>query len=86
MLNKAELEIKINAALEQLRPYLHEDGGDMELVEITNEGVARVRLLGACSDCSMSLMTLKAGLEESVKKACPEITAVEAVNMPSFAK
>lgn len=86
MLNKAELELKINAALEQLRPYLHEDGGDMELVEVTDEGIARVRLLGACSDCSMSLMTLKAGLEESVKKACPEIIAVEAVNMPSFAK
>lgn len=86
ILNKAELEIKINNALEQLRPYLNEDGGDMELVEITDEGVARVRLLGACSDCSMSMMTLKAGLEESVKKAAPEIIAVEAVNMPAFVK
>ncbi len=84
-LNIPELEIKVNAAIEQLRPYLHEDGGDMELVEITPEGVARVRLLGACSDCSMSLMTLKAGLEESVKNAAPEIVSVEAVNMPSLA-
>jgi len=83
-LNIPELEIKVNAAIEQLRPYLHEDGGDMELVEITNEGVAKVRLMGACSDCSMSLMTLKAGLEESVKKAAPEIVSVEAVNMPSL--
>ena len=83
-LNIPELEIKVNAAIDQLRPYLQEDGGDMELVEISQEGIARVRLLGACSDCSMSMMTLKAGLEEAVKKAAPEIVAVEAVNMPSL--
>lgn len=84
VLNKAELTVKINESLEQLRPFLVADGGDMELVEITDEGVARVRLLGACSDCSMSLMTLKAGLEEAVKKVAPEIISVEAVNLPSF--
>jgi Fe-S cluster biogenesis protein NfuA len=84
-LNKEELSVKINMCLEQLRPFLKDDGGDMELVEITDEGVARVRLLGACSDCSMSLMTLKAGLEDAVKKVAPEIIAVEAVNLPTFA-
>jgi len=83
-LNKAELTVKINEALEQLRPYLKEDGGDMELVNITDEGVAQVKLLGACSDCSMSVMTLKAGLEAQVKKVAPEIIAVEAVNMDEF--
>lgn len=83
-LDKKKLEIQINHTLDQLRPFLHADGGDMELVEITDEGVARVKLLGACSDCSMSLMTLKAGLEEAVKKVSPEITAVEAINMPVF--
>jgi Fe-S cluster biogenesis protein NfuA len=57
----------------------------MELVEITDDGIVRVRLMGACSDCSMSLMTLKAGLEEAVKKIAPEIKSVEAVNMPDFA-
>lgn len=81
MLNKAELSEKVNQSLEQLRPFLNADGGDMELVEITDEGVAKVRLLGACSDCSMSLMTLKAGLEEAVKKIAPEIIAVEAVTL-----
>lgn len=86
MLNKKELEEKINASLEQLRPFLNADGGDMELVEITDDAIARVRLLGACSDCSMSMMTLKAGLEEAVKKVAPEIKAVEAVNLPSFAE
>ena len=82
--DKAILEFKVNEALEQLRPYLKEDGGDMELVEITDEGVARVLLLGACSGCSMSAMTLKAGLEEAVRKVAPEIIRVEAVD-PSFA-
>lgn len=80
-----DLTIKINNSLDGLRPFLKADGGDMELVEITPEGIARVRLLGACSDCSMSLMTLKAGLEEAVKKVAPEILAVEAVNLPDFA-
>jgi Fe-S cluster biogenesis protein NfuA len=83
-LNKEELAIKINESLEELRPHLKADGGDMELVEITDEGIARVRLLGACSDCSMSLMTIKAGLEEAVKKVAPEIIAVEAINMPTL--
>ena len=83
-LNKEELAIKINESLEELRPHLKADGGDMELVEITDGGIVRVRLLGACSDCSMSLMTIKAGLEEAIKKIAPEIIAVEAINMPTL--
>ena len=83
--NKEELVKKVEEALEQLRPFLHADGGDMELVEITDDAIVKVKLMGACSDCSMSLMTLKAGLEEAIKKAAPEIKAVEAVNLPTFA-
>ena len=79
VLDTHDLTEKINQSLEELRPHLHADGGDMELVEITDEGVAKVRLLGACSDCSMSVMTIKAGLEEAVKKVAPEIRAVEAI-------
>jgi Fe-S cluster biogenesis protein NfuA len=74
-----ELIKKVNMAIEQLRPFLHADGGDVEFVEITDEKVVRVRLLGACSDCSMSMMTLKAGLEDAVRKMAPEIQSVEAV-------
>jgi Fe-S cluster biogenesis protein NfuA len=84
VLNKEELTKKINTAIEQLRPFLNADGGDMELVEITDEAIVKVRLLGACSDCSMSLMTLKAGIEEAIKKVAPEVHSVEAVNMPSL--
>jgi Fe-S cluster biogenesis protein NfuA len=84
-LDKAELTDKINLSLDQLRPFLHADGGDMELVEITDDGIVMVRLLGACSDCSMSMMTLKAGVEEAVMKIAPEIKGVQAVNLPDFA-
>jgi Fe-S cluster biogenesis protein NfuA len=84
ILDKADLTIKINDALEQLRPFLKADGGDIELVEITDDAVVRVRLMGACSDCSMSMMTLKAGVEEAVKKAAPMIVSVEAVNLHSL--
>ncbi len=78
-INKKDIEEKVLVAMDQLRPFLHADGGDMELVEITDEAVVVVRLLGACSDCSMSMMTLKAGLEESVKKAAPEVKSVVAL-------
>ena len=74
------LKKKVNEALDQLRPFLEQDGGDMELVEITEDKIVRVRLLGACRDCSMSIMTLKAGLEEAVKKVAPEVLRVEAVD------
>ena len=70
---------KVLIAMEQLRPFLHADGGDMELVELTDDNIVKVRMLGACGDCSMSSMTLKAGLEEALKIVAPEIQAVEAV-------
>jgi Fe-S cluster biogenesis protein NfuA len=66
----------VNASIEQLRPFLHDDGGDMELIDITDEGIVRVKLLGACSSCSMSVMTLKAGLEEALLKVTPQIKGV----------
>lgn len=79
-IDKTEVSKIIEDTLTQLRPFLEADGGDMELVEITNEGVVKVKLLGACSNCSMSSMTLKAGVEEAVKKAVPQIKSVEAIN------
>ncbi len=73
------LNEKVEFALEQLRPYLKSDGGDMELVEITDEKIVKVKLLGACKTCTMSNMTLKAGLEEALKNSAPEIRGVIAV-------
>ncbi len=84
-IDKKNIEQKVLASLEQLRPFLHKDGGDMELVEIRDDATVVVRLLGSCKDCSMSLMTLKAGLEEAVKKVAPEVKSVVAINMPEMA-
>lgn len=77
-------EKKVLQAIEQLRPFLNADGGDMELIEVKEDGVVLVKLLGACSDCSMSPMTLKAGLEEALKKEAPEVVSVEAVDLAEF--
>jgi Fe-S cluster biogenesis protein NfuA len=74
-----EILNKVNYALDQLRPFLEADGGDIELIDISDDFIARVKLLGACSSCSMSEMTLKAGVEEALKKAVPEIRYVESV-------
>jgi len=73
---------KVEDALQVIRPYLEADGGDVKLLEI-NGGVATLELLGACGSCPMSTMTLKAGVEEAIKRAVPEITAVDAVNITS---
>lgn len=70
---------RVEAAIEEIRPFLLADGGDIELVEITNENIARVKLLGSCKSCSMSAMTLKSGVEESIRKAVPEIVSVESI-------
>jgi Fe-S cluster biogenesis protein NfuA len=70
---------KIEAALEQVRPFLKADGGDISLVEITDDNIVRVKLHGACQGCSISHITMKAGVEEAIKNAVPEIITVEAV-------
>lgn len=74
----ASLKTRIEQVLERLRPALQADGGDVELVDVDGS-VARVKMLGACGGCPMSMMTLKAGIEAALVDAVPEITAVEAV-------
>ena len=63
---KASLLQKVNATLERVRPYLQSDGGDIELVELTDDYRVRVRLMGACSGCPFSMQTLKAGVEQAL--------------------
>lgn len=75
------LRDKIEEALNTIRPYLETDGGNVSIEEITDDNVVKLRLLGSCGSCPMSIMTLKAGIEQAVKKAVPEITAVEALNL-----
>jgi len=75
------LEERLNNALATIRPYLEADGGDVKVVGLTKDMVLQIELLGTCSSCSMSAMTLKAGVEQAVLKAVPEINAVEAINL-----
>jgi Fe-S cluster biogenesis protein NfuA len=72
---------QVEAALDTIRPYLLTDGGNVSVEEITPEHVVRLKLLGSCGSCPMSIMTLKAGIEEAIKKAVPEITGIEALNL-----
>jgi Fe-S cluster biogenesis protein NfuA len=81
MANSVELEQKVRNVIEQIRPYLQADGGDIHFVELTKENVVNVELQGACGSCPFSRMTLKNGVEEAVKNALPEIKSVEAVNL-----
>lgn len=74
-----ELHSKIEETIAQIRPFLEGDGGDIELVEITSDNIVKVRLLGACSSCNMSQMTMKSGVEDAIRNAVPEITEVIAV-------
>lgn len=69
---------KVEDALKSIRPYLEADGGDVELLEVIDGNTAMLELKGACSTCSMSHMTMKAGIEETIKRAVPEITTVHA--------
>ncbi len=70
---------KIEEAINRIRPFLQRDGGDVNLVEITEDNVVKVKLVGACGSCPMSTMTLKGGIEKELKKAIPEVKAVESV-------
>ncbi len=74
------LESRVTEALDKIRPYLEADGGNISLVEITPENIVKVELHGTCVGCSMSMMTMKAGVEQSIKSAAPEIQKVVAVN------
>ena len=70
---------KVQASLDKIRPALQADGGDVEFVDITEDGVVKVRLTGACGGCPMSQMTLKMGIERQLKQDVPEVKEVEGV-------
>ncbi|MFH1609261.1 MAG: NifU family protein [Candidatus Bipolaricaulota bacterium] len=72
------MEDKVREALENIRTFLQADGGDVELVEVTGDGVVRVKLVGACHGCPMAAMTLKDTIERMLKEEVPEVEAVEA--------
>ncbi len=73
-----EMQEEVEAVLETLRPQLMQDGGNVELVDI-DDGVVKLRLVGSCSSCSSSIMTLKMGIERALKKAVPMVRCIESV-------
>lgn len=80
-ITKVELIEKVKSVIEQIRPYLQQDGGDINFVEITDDMIVNVELTGACGSCPYSTMTLKNGVETAVKKVLPQIKSVEAINL-----
>ena len=74
-----DLRQRIESTLDSIRPYLMADGGSVRLQNVTDEMVVELELLGACGTCPMSMMTLRAGIEQAIRRAVPEITRVEAV-------
>ncbi len=80
IMDKEQLLKKIDVALDEIRPHLAVDGGDIEVVEVTDEMTLKVRWLGNCEYCTMSTMTMKAGVQEAIKQRVPEVLNVEAIN------
>lgn len=79
------LKLRVENALNSIRPYLEADGGNVLVKEITDDMTVQLELVGACGSCPMSTMTFKAGLEEAILKSVPEIKKVEALNLtPAF--
>ena len=77
---------RVERSLDTMRPYLKGDGGDVEIVEITSDMSLKVKLIGSCISCPQSEMTMKAGIEDAVKRAVPEIKEVVAINIPEKVK
>lgn len=80
MASSTDITRRVEGALQSLRPYLEADGGNISLVEVTDELHVRVELHGACADCQMIHMTMKGGVEQAIRQAAPEVVKVEAIN------
>lgn len=78
---KEDLTRRIEDSLNNIRPYLEADGGNVQILEITKDNVLRLEFVGNCGNCAMSHMTFKAGVEDAIKRAVPEIKTIEVVNL-----
>ena len=78
--SELDLYTRVERALDNIRPYLVTDGGDVKLVKITEDRIVHIELLGACESCPMSPMTMQAGIEEAIKRVAPEIKSIKAIN------
>jgi Fe-S cluster biogenesis protein NfuA len=80
-ISKEEITRKIEASLDSIRPYLKADGGNVKVSDVTEGGIVKLEFVGACSNCSMSTMTFKAGVEAAIKRDVPEVRGIEVVNL-----
>jgi Fe-S cluster biogenesis protein NfuA len=80
-MNIKELTKRIEDSLDSIRPYLEADGGNVQINEVTSDHVVKLEFIGACGSCPMSTMTFKAGVEEAIRKAVPEIKGIEVLNL-----
>ena len=77
---KLIMKNEVQKALNNIRPYLQADNGDVELVDVSEDGIVKVRLLGACEICPLSVLTLRAGIERAIMKEVPSVRRIEAVS------
>jgi Fe-S cluster biogenesis protein NfuA len=84
-LTHEELTSKIEASLDSIRPYLEADGGNVRLMDISADHIVRLEFVGACGSCPMSTMTFKAGVEEAIKRAVPEVKGIVVTNLTPMA-
>ncbi len=80
-MKKEDLNERIEASLDNIRPYLEADGGNVKIMEITKDNVLRLEFVGNCGSCPMSTMTFRAGVEEAIRRSVPEIKSIEVVNL-----
>ena len=78
--DKISLMAEVENALNDIRPHLIVDGGNVEIIDITEDGVVQIRWMGNCESCNMSLFTMKAGIEQAIRNKVPQITGIEAIN------
>ena len=86
MRTKEEILARIEMSLDTMRPYLKNDGGDIEVLELSDDMELKLRLLGNCETCPQSIFTMKAGIEEAVMKSVPEVKSIVAVNLTKAPK
>jgi Fe-S cluster biogenesis protein NfuA len=81
VLQNQEITDRIEASLDTIRPYLEADGGNVRILELTQDNILKLEFLGNCGSCPMSTMTFKAGVEEAIKRTVPEIKSIQVVNL-----
>jgi Fe-S cluster biogenesis protein NfuA len=80
----ADLETQVDRALEEIRPYIHSHGGEVNVIEVTPEGVARLQMVGSCNGCPMSMLTMRLGIERILAEKLPELKGAQAVFVDDF--